>query len=62
MNSNDVACFGSSNSTAYPMVVAAHPSDPNQFSLGMSDGSVHVIEPADTYPNWGGSWRQVEVN
>ncbi|XP_076937061.1 protein TOPLESS-RELATED PROTEIN 2-like isoform X2 [Bidens hawaiensis] len=45
----------SSNSTAYPMVVAAHPSGPSQFSLGMSDGSVHVIEPADAYPNWGGS-------
>ncbi|XP_071737370.1 protein TOPLESS-RELATED PROTEIN 2-like isoform X2 [Rutidosis leptorrhynchoides] len=45
----------SSNSNAYPMVIAAHPSDPNQFALGMSDGSVHVIEPADADPKWGGS-------
>lgn len=48
----------SSNSTAYPMVIAAHPSDPNQFALGMSDGSVHVIEPADADPKWGGSAPQ----
>nr|XP_043627620.1 protein TOPLESS-RELATED PROTEIN 2-like isoform X2 [Erigeron canadensis] len=45
----------SSNSTAYPMVIAAHPSDPRQFALGMSDGSVHVLEPADADPKWGGS-------
>ncbi|XP_076936493.1 protein TOPLESS-RELATED PROTEIN 2-like isoform X2 [Bidens hawaiensis] len=48
----------SSNSTAYPMVIAAHPSDANQFALGMSDGSVHVIEPADADPKWGGSAPQ----
>ncbi|XP_076909270.1 protein TOPLESS-RELATED PROTEIN 2-like [Bidens hawaiensis] len=48
----------SSNSTAYPMVIAAHPSDANQFALGMSDGAVHVIEPADADPKWGGSAPQ----
>ncbi|PWA83101.1 LIS1 homology motif protein [Artemisia annua] len=48
----------SSNSTAYPTVIAAHPSDPNQFALGMSDGSVHVIEPSDADPKWGGSGGQ----
>ncbi|XP_024995982.1 protein TPR2-like isoform X3 [Cynara cardunculus var. scolymus] len=48
----------SSNSTAYPVVIAAHPSDSNQFALGMSDGSVHVIEPADADPKWGGSAPQ----
>ncbi|XP_076936488.1 protein TOPLESS-RELATED PROTEIN 2-like isoform X1 [Bidens hawaiensis] len=50
--------ISSSNSTAYPMVIAAHPSDANQFALGMSDGSVHVIEPADADPKWGGSAPQ----
>lgn len=40
------------------MVIAAHPSDANQFALGMSDGSVHVIEPADADPKWGGSAPQ----
>lgn len=37
----------------YPMVIAAHPSEPNQISLGMSDGSVHVVEPSDADPKWG---------
>ncbi|KVH91644.1 Quinonprotein alcohol dehydrogenase-like-superfamily [Cynara cardunculus var. scolymus] len=50
--------ISSSNSTAYPVVIAAHPSDSNQFALGMSDGSVHVIEPADADPKWGGSAPQ----
>ncbi|XP_023729320.1 protein TOPLESS-RELATED PROTEIN 2 isoform X2 [Lactuca sativa] len=43
---------------AYPAVIASHPSDPNQFALVMSDGSVHVIEPADADPKWGGSTSQ----
>ncbi|RRT35698.1 hypothetical protein B296_00048841 [Ensete ventricosum] len=38
---------------AYPMVIAAHPSEPNQIALGMSDGAVHVVEPPDADPNWG---------
>lgn len=29
----------------YPVVVAAHPQDPHQFALGLTDGSVKVIEP-----------------
>ncbi|CAK9136065.1 unnamed protein product [Ilex paraguariensis] len=44
--------------TAFPVVIAAHPSDPNQFALGMSDGAVHVIEPSDAEPKWGGSAPQ----
>ncbi|XP_068635481.1 protein TOPLESS-RELATED PROTEIN 2-like isoform X1 [Aristolochia californica] len=38
---------------AYPLVIAAHPSEPNQIALGMSDGGVHVIEPSDAEPKWG---------
>ncbi|KAL6843078.1 hypothetical protein ACP4OV_026791 [Aristida adscensionis] len=37
----------------YPMVVAAHPMEPNQIALGMSDGEVHVVEPLGTDPKWG---------
>ena len=36
----------------YPVVIAAHPSEPNQFAIGLTDGGVHVIEPPDS----GGSW------
>ncbi|KAK4400989.1 protein TOPLESS-RELATED PROTEIN 2 [Sesamum angolense] len=48
----------SSNGNAFPVVIAAHPSDPNQFALGMSDGAVHVIEPSDAETKWGGSTSQ----
>nr|XP_016470779.1 PREDICTED: protein TPR2-like isoform X1 [Nicotiana tabacum] len=45
----------SGGGTAFPVVIAAHPSDSNQFALGMSDGTVHVIEPSDAEPKWGSS-------
>ncbi|CAK7340123.1 unnamed protein product [Dovyalis caffra] len=38
---------------AYPFVIAAHPSEPNQIALGMSDGAVHVVEPSDVEMKWG---------
>ncbi|XP_055820976.1 protein TOPLESS-RELATED PROTEIN 2-like isoform X1 [Solanum dulcamara] len=54
-----LSSIGSSGSgTAFPVVIAAHPSDSNQFALGMSDGTVHVIEPSDAEPKWGGSSSQ----
>ncbi|XP_029116430.1 protein TOPLESS-RELATED PROTEIN 2 isoform X2 [Elaeis guineensis] len=43
----------SSAGTFYPIVIAAHPSEPNQIALGMSDGAVHVIEPSDAETKWG---------
>nr|XP_017235245.1 PREDICTED: protein TPR2-like isoform X1 [Daucus carota subsp. sativus] len=46
--------LSSSNSNVFPVVIAAHPTDCNQFALGMTDGSVHVIEPSDGEPKWGG--------
>ncbi|MCD7461676.1 Protein TOPLESS-RELATED PROTEIN 2 [Datura stramonium] len=49
---------GSGSGAAFPVVIAAHPSDSNQFALGMSDGTVHVIEPSDAEPKWGGSSSQ----
>ncbi|KAL7602138.1 hypothetical protein Lser_V15G22927 [Lactuca serriola] len=43
--------ISSSNSiTTYPVVIVAHPSYPNQFALGMSNGYVHIIEPPDHDP------------
>ncbi|XP_072968974.1 protein TOPLESS-RELATED PROTEIN 2-like [Typha angustifolia] len=43
----------SSGGTVCPTVVAAHPSEPNQIALGMSDGAVYVVEPSDVETKWG---------
>ncbi|XP_061369331.1 topless-related protein 2-like isoform X1 [Gastrolobium bilobum] len=44
----------SSNSqNAYPLVVTAHPQEPNQFAVGLSDGSIKVIEPTESEGRWG---------
>ncbi|KAK4491367.1 hypothetical protein RD792_002106 [Penstemon davidsonii] len=37
----------------YPVAVAAHPQDPNQFAVGLTDGSVKVIEPSESEGKWG---------
>ncbi|KAI4344161.1 hypothetical protein L6164_011423 [Bauhinia variegata] len=37
----------------HPLVIAAHPSEPNQFALGLSDGGVHVLEPLESEGRWG---------
>ncbi|KAK3436786.1 hypothetical protein EUGRSUZ_C01427 [Eucalyptus grandis] len=37
----------------YPLVIAAHPSEPNQFALGLTDGSVYVLEPLEYEGEWG---------
>lgn len=39
--------------SVYPLVVAAHPQDPNQFAVGLTDGSVKVIEPMESEGKWG---------
>ncbi|EPS67565.1 hypothetical protein M569_07208, partial [Genlisea aurea] len=39
----------------HPVVVAAHPQEPNQFAVGLSDGSVKVIEPLESDSKWGAS-------
>ncbi|WOH14315.1 hypothetical protein DCAR_0933834 [Daucus carota subsp. sativus] len=36
----------------YPVVVAAHPQDPYQFAVGLTDGSVKVIEPFEPEGKW----------
>ncbi|ONK79879.1 uncharacterized protein A4U43_C01F11310 [Asparagus officinalis] len=43
----------SSNGSVYPMVIASHPSEPNQIAVGMSDGTVYVVEPSDADLKWG---------
>ncbi|XP_015617826.1 protein TPR1 isoform X1 [Oryza sativa Japonica Group] len=42
-----------SNPSVYPLVVAAHPQESNQFAVGLSDGSVKVIEPLESEGKWG---------
>lgn len=37
----------------YPLVVAAHPQEPNQFAVGLTDGSVKVMEPSESEGKWG---------
>ncbi|KAI4346275.1 hypothetical protein L6164_013341 [Bauhinia variegata] len=37
----------------YPLVVAAHPQEPNQFAVGVSDGSIKVLEPLESEGRWG---------
>ncbi|XP_047324935.1 topless-related protein 3-like isoform X1 [Impatiens glandulifera] len=41
------------NQGVYPIAVAAHPQDPNQFAIGLSDGSVKVLEPLEAEAKWG---------
>ncbi|XP_047162512.1 topless-related protein 3-like isoform X1 [Vigna umbellata] len=45
----------SGNPSLYPLVVAAHPLEPNQFAVGLTDGSVKVIEPSESEGKWGSS-------
>ncbi|XP_020595497.1 protein TPR3-like [Phalaenopsis equestris] len=41
------------SSSVYPVVLAANPTDPNQFALGLTDGGVHVLEPLESQGKWG---------
>ncbi|KAF3787797.1 TOPLESS protein [Nymphaea thermarum] len=41
------------SSTVYPLVIAAHPSEPSQFAVGLTDGGVHVLEPLESEGKWG---------
>lgn len=37
----------------YPICLAAHPSEANQFALGLTDGGVCVVEPVESEGQWG---------
>ncbi|KAI3844774.1 hypothetical protein MKX03_003418 [Papaver bracteatum] len=41
------------SSRVHPLVIAAHPSEPNQIALGLSDGGVYVVEPLESEGKWG---------
>ncbi|CAL5436218.1 unnamed protein product [Camellia sinensis] len=47
--------IASNKGSGFPVVIAAHPFEPNQIALGMSNGAVHVIEPSDAEPECVGS-------
>lgn len=42
-----------SSAAIYPLVITAHPQQPNQFSVGLTDGGVHVFEPLESEGKWG---------
>eukprot|EP01018_Ginkgo_biloba_P030318 Gb_23086 [translate_table: standard] len=42
-------------SSVYPLVIAAHPLEPNQFAVGLTDGSVQVVEPLESQRKWVGA-------
>ncbi|KAK9084291.1 hypothetical protein Scep_030762 [Stephania cephalantha] len=44
----------SNSQSAYPVVLATHPQEANQFAVGLSDGTVKVIEPLESEKKWGG--------
>nr|XP_016500037.1 PREDICTED: topless-related protein 1-like [Nicotiana tabacum]XP_016500038.1 PREDICTED: topless-related protein 1-like [Nicotiana tabacum]XP_016500039.1 PREDICTED: topless-related protein 1-like [Nicotiana tabacum] len=50
----DPSTFLPSDFSAYviPLVVAAHPQNPNQFALGLTDGGVVIIEPPESEGRW----------
>ena len=39
--------------TVHPLVVTAHPQEANQLAVGLTDGSVKVIEPSEAEGKWG---------
>ncbi|XP_052209543.1 protein TOPLESS-like [Diospyros lotus] len=40
------------SSNACPLTIAAHPQEPNQFALGLTDGGVVVVEPPESSGKW----------
>ncbi|KAK4489171.1 hypothetical protein RD792_004965 [Penstemon davidsonii] len=37
----------------YPLVIVVHPTKPNQFALGLTDGGICILEPLESEGNWG---------
>ncbi|KAH9324714.1 hypothetical protein KI387_004892, partial [Taxus chinensis] len=44
---------GISSGNVYPLAIAAHPLEPNQFAIGLTDGGVYLIEPMESQGKWG---------
>ncbi|KAF9622713.1 hypothetical protein IFM89_032893 [Coptis chinensis] len=36
----------------HPVVIATHPHEPNQFAIGLTDGTVKVVEPSESQVQW----------
>ncbi|XAR71008.1 hypothetical protein NMG60_11028077 [Bertholletia excelsa] len=36
----------------YPIAIASHPQEPNQFALGLTDGAVVIMEPLESPGKW----------
>jgi len=51
---------GLSSGNVYPLVIAAHPSEPNQFAVGLTDGGIQVIEPLESECKWGITIRPLD--
>ncbi|KAB5513881.1 hypothetical protein DKX38_027787 [Salix brachista] len=50
--------FPTSSLGVYPTAIAAHPQEPNQFAVGLTDGGVIVFEP----PISAGKWSMLTAN
>ncbi|PIA24874.1 hypothetical protein AQUCO_16600005v1 [Aquilegia coerulea] len=52
------------SASIHPLVIAAHPQEPNQFALGLTDGGVHVFEPLESEGKWVDhlykKWRRIQ--
>lgn len=48
-----ILMFFCDSQTLYPLVVTAHPQEANQLAVGLTDGSVKVIEPSEADKKWG---------
>ncbi|KAI8534292.1 hypothetical protein RHMOL_Rhmol10G0079100 [Rhododendron molle] len=45
--------LSSGSQAVYPLVVATHPQKPSQFAIGLTNGSVIVMEPKESKGKWG---------
>ena len=50
-----------SRNEVYPVVVAAHPKNPNQFAVGLSNGGIHIFEPLESVRKWTASLPVVDL-
>ncbi|KAJ0090216.1 hypothetical protein Patl1_12472 [Pistacia atlantica] len=53
INLTAYAQLSSTSLELYPLVVAAHPSEPNQIAVGLTNGRVHILEPLQSEVEWG---------
>lgn len=44
----------------YAQCITAHPSEANQFALGLNDGGICVLELLESYGKWGSPLAEYE--